>query len=203
MALATSRTTFGDLARDELAIEVTCPNCGHRRRIDGNAPRLRTGRWRPPPPARPPAPPPGTSLPSRSPVPTAATAGRSTAMHRGCATGRSPAPASVASSAARWVCQPSASSDVGPAASLNLRASCDNVLLGGAMRTTTLLLSLLGLIAWASPSSSQTTKDWITGAPREPMPIKAWPDGKKVAVCFVLYVEFWGKGQGPNFRPDM
>ena len=71
------------------------------------------------------------------------------------------------------------------------------------MAPCALPLYLLGLIAWASPSNSQTTKDWITGAPREAMPIKAWPDGKKVAVCFVLYVEFWGKGQGPNFRPDM
>ena len=44
MALATSHTTFGDLARDELAIEVTCANCGHRRTIDGNAPRLRNRR---------------------------------------------------------------------------------------------------------------------------------------------------------------
>jgi hypothetical protein len=26
--------------------------------------------------------------------------------------------------------------------------------------------------------------------------------GKKVAVCFVLYVEVWGFGHGPNFRPD-
>lgn len=71
------------------------------------------------------------------------------------------------------------------------------------MRAATLLLSLLGLLAWGSPSSSQTTRDWITGAPREVMPIKAWPGGKKVAICFVLYVEVWGKGQGPNFRPDM
>jgi len=70
------------------------------------------------------------------------------------------------------------------------------------MRATTLLLGLL-VLAWAYPSSSQTTRDWITGAPREAMPIKAWPDGKKVAICFVLYVEVWGKGQGPNFRPDM
>ena len=44
MALATSRTTFGDLARDELAIEVACPNCRHSRTIDGNAPRLRNRR---------------------------------------------------------------------------------------------------------------------------------------------------------------
>lgn len=44
MALATNRTTFGDLARDELAMEVNCPNCGHRKTIDGNAPGLRNRR---------------------------------------------------------------------------------------------------------------------------------------------------------------
>lgn len=33
--------------------------------------------------------------------------------------------------------------------------------------------------------------------------MKAWPGGKKVAVCFVLYVEVWGFGHGPNFRSDM
>jgi peptidoglycan/xylan/chitin deacetylase (PgdA/CDA1 family) len=32
--------------------------------------------------------------------------------------------------------------------------------------------------------------------------LQAWPEGKKVAVCFVLYVEVWGFGHGPNFRPD-
>jgi len=32
---------------------------------------------------------------------------------------------------------------------------------------------------------------------------KAWPGGKKVAICFVLYVEEWGYGRGPNLRPDM
>jgi predicted RNA-binding Zn-ribbon protein involved in translation (DUF1610 family) len=44
MALATNRTTFGDLARDDLAVEVACPNCGHRKTIDGNAPGLRNRR---------------------------------------------------------------------------------------------------------------------------------------------------------------
>ena len=44
MALATSRTTFGDLARDELAIEVTCPNWGQGRTFDCNEPRLRNRR---------------------------------------------------------------------------------------------------------------------------------------------------------------
>ncbi len=32
--------------------------------------------------------------------------------------------------------------------------------------------------------------------------MRAWPGETKVAVCFVLYVEAWGFGHGPNFRPD-
>jgi RNase P subunit RPR2 len=39
--LATPRTTFSDLARDHLEIEVTCAQCGHRRTIDAASPRLR------------------------------------------------------------------------------------------------------------------------------------------------------------------
>ncbi len=46
-------------------------------------------------------------------------------------------------------------------------------------------------------------EDWITGLPREPIHVAAWPGGKKVAVCFVLYIEVWGYGHGPNFRSDM
>ena len=38
MALATPLTTFGDLARDGLQVEVSCPNCGHVRKIDGASP---------------------------------------------------------------------------------------------------------------------------------------------------------------------
>lgn len=57
------------------------------------------------------------------------------------------------------------------------------------MRTLAVLLAL-------------ATSDWMTGLPREPIHVKAWPDGKKVAICFVLYVEVWGAGNGPNFRPD-
>jgi peptidoglycan/xylan/chitin deacetylase (PgdA/CDA1 family) len=71
------------------------------------------------------------------------------------------------------------------------------------MRAITLLLAtLLALVVGATPSFSQTTKDWITGAPRELIPVKTWPGGKKVAVCFVLYVEVWGRHHGPVFRPD-
>jgi len=41
MHLATPRTTFGDLARDHLQIEVTC---GHRRTTDAALSRLRSRR---------------------------------------------------------------------------------------------------------------------------------------------------------------
>ncbi|MFZ5781856.1 MAG: polysaccharide deacetylase [Pseudomonadota bacterium] len=74
------------------------------------------------------------------------------------------------------------------------------------MRNLGLIFGLLGLIFGAGSGGTafgQTTTDWITGAPREAMPVKAWPGGRKVAVCFVLYVEVWGKGHGPNFRSDM
>jgi allantoinase len=45
--------------------------------------------------------------------------------------------------------------------------------------------------------------DSVTGFPKEVREQKEWQSGKKVAVCFVLYVEVWGFGQGPNFRDDM
>jgi len=70
------------------------------------------------------------------------------------------------------------------------------------MRKLIFALCLLGLFV-SSAASAQTSKDWITGLPREAIPVKAWPGGKKVAVCFVLYVEVWGHDHGPNFRPDM
>jgi allantoinase len=62
---------------------------------------------------------------------------------------------------------------------------------------------LIGLLVSTGSVSAQSTTDWITGLPREPIRVKAWPGGKKVAVCFVLYVEVWGFGHGPNFRSDM
>jgi len=65
-----------------------------------------------------------------------------------------------------------------------------------------ILLALIGLLSSAGPAICENASDWITGLPREPIHIQAWPGGKKVAVCFVLYVEVWGFGRGPNFRPD-
>ena len=66
-----------------------------------------------------------------------------------------------------------------------------------------LLLVLIGLIVSTLPALAQQNTDWITGLPREPIHVVQWPGGKKVAVCFVLYVEVWGHDHGPNFRPDM
>jgi allantoinase len=71
------------------------------------------------------------------------------------------------------------------------------------MRSLSFSLSLFALLACSAPASSQTANDWITGLSRQDIHVKAWPGGKKIAVCFVLYVEVWGHDQGPNFRPDM
>ena len=62
---------------------------------------------------------------------------------------------------------------------------------------------IAALLASANTAAGQASKDWVTGLPREPIHVKAWPGGKKVAVAFVFYVEVWGFGHGPNFRPDM
>jgi allantoinase len=51
--------------------------------------------------------------------------------------------------------------------------------------------------------TSDNAKDWVTGLPREPIHVAAWPGGKKVAVCFVLNVEVWGFGQGPDLLTQM
>jgi len=61
------------------------------------------------------------------------------------------------------------------------------------------LLVLTGIAAQADPLSN----DAVTGFPLEVPHLKEWKPGKKVAVCFVFYVEVWGFGEGPNFRPEM
>ncbi len=50
---------------------------------------------------------------------------------------------------------------------------------------------------------AQDGTDTVTGFPREPIHVAAWPAGKKVAVSFALFVEEFGFGQGPVFRPDL
>lgn len=50
---------------------------------------------------------------------------------------------------------------------------------------------------------AQDGTDPVTGLPRDPIHVVAWPVGKKVAVSFALFVEEFGFGQGPVYRPDM
>jgi allantoinase len=54
-----------------------------------------------------------------------------------------------------------------------------------------------------SAASAQNGIDRVTGFPRDPVQVAAWPAGKKVAVSFALFVEEFGFGQGPMYRPDM
>jgi peptidoglycan/xylan/chitin deacetylase (PgdA/CDA1 family) len=70
------------------------------------------------------------------------------------------------------------------------------------MRALMTGVALIGFLLSVSTAVAQT-KDWITGLPRDAIHVAQWPGGKKVAVCFVLYVEVWGHDHGPNFRPDM
>lgn len=69
-------------------------------------------------------------------------------------------------------------------------------LIGGA--AAVLCASVLPFVTLA-----QDAADWISGFPREPVPVVAWPADRKVAVSFALFVEEFGFGQGPVFRPDL
>jgi allantoinase len=61
----------------------------------------------------------------------------------------------------------------------------------------------LAVLAAATPAPAQDGIDWITKFPRAPVHVAAWPGGKKVAVSFALFVEEFGFGQGPVYRPDL
>jgi peptidoglycan/xylan/chitin deacetylase (PgdA/CDA1 family) len=64
-------------------------------------------------------------------------------------------------------------------------------------------LVLFFAVHLASGSLAQDRTDWVTSFPRDPVHVAAWPAGKKVAVSFALFVEEFGFGQGPVFRPDL
>ena len=64
-------------------------------------------------------------------------------------------------------------------------------------------LSLLLAVLSTSATLAQDSIDPVTGFTREPVHVAAWPGGKKVAVSFALFVEEFGLGQGPVFRPDL
>jgi allantoinase len=58
------------------------------------------------------------------------------------------------------------------------------------------------LLAVQLPSVA-LAQDPVTGFTREAIHVAAWPGGRKVAVSFALFVEEFGLGQGPVFRPDL
>src|SRR5271165_2777985 len=62
---------------------------------------------------------------------------------------------------------------------------------------------LLFAVHLSSATLAQEGIDWITKFPRTPVHVAAWPAGRKVAVSFALFVEEFGFGQGPVFRPDL
>jgi allantoinase len=64
-------------------------------------------------------------------------------------------------------------------------------------------LALLFAAHLCCASLAQEGRDSVTGFPREPIRVAAWPGGGKVAVAFALFVEEFGFGQGPVFRPDL
>jgi hypothetical protein len=64
-------------------------------------------------------------------------------------------------------------------------------------------LALLLAVHLPPASFAQNGTDRVTGFPRDPVHVAAWPGGRKVAVSFALFIEEFGFGQGPVFRPDM
>ena len=65
------------------------------------------------------------------------------------------------------------------------------------------LIAAATLVVLAAAAVAQDGTDWITKFPRAPVHVAAWPGGKKVAVSFALFVEEFGFGQGPVYRPDL
>jgi peptidoglycan/xylan/chitin deacetylase (PgdA/CDA1 family) len=77
--------------------------------------------------------------------------------------------------------------------------------LGAAARAIGFIAGMALLLAVHFPAASfaQGGIDRVTGFARDPVHVAAWPAGKKVAISFALFVEEFGFGQGPVFRPDL
>src|SRR6195256_2930584 len=79
------------------------------------------------------------------------------------------------------------------------------LLAGAAVRDIGFVAGMALLLAVQLPSAAlaQDGIDQVTGFARAPVHVAAWPAGRKVAVSFALFVEEFGFGQGPVFRPDL
>src|SRR5947199_280520 len=62
---------------------------------------------------------------------------------------------------------------------------------------------LVLVIHLPSATFAQDGIDGVTGFARDPIHVAAWPGGRKVAISFALFIEEFGFGQGPVFRPDL
>jgi allantoinase len=70
-------------------------------------------------------------------------------------------------------------------------------------RLSTLVAIVTLMFGAPAAAIAQETTDPVTGFAREPIHVASWPGGKKVAVSFALFVEQFGFGQGPIYRPDL
>src|ERR1039458_6491786 len=79
------------------------------------------------------------------------------------------------------------------------------VFVGAAAREIGFVAGMALVLAIHLPSATfaQDGTDRVTGFARDPVHVAAWPAGRKVAVSFALFVEEFGFGQGPIFRPDL
>src|ERR1700729_822206 len=78
-------------------------------------------------------------------------------------------------------------------------------LVGAAARKAGFAAGMVLLFA-VQPPPGPLARDGLAGVAgfaREPVHVAAWPGGRKVAVSFALFVEEFGLGQGPVFRPDL
>ena len=64
-------------------------------------------------------------------------------------------------------------------------------------------MALVLVIQLPTATFAQDGIDRVAGFARDPVHVAAWPGGRKVAVSFALFVEEFGFGQGPVFRPDL
>jgi hypothetical protein len=64
-------------------------------------------------------------------------------------------------------------------------------------------MALLLAVQLTSVALAQDGIDPVTQFARGPIPVASWPGDRKVAVSFALFVEEFGVGQGPVFRPDL
>jgi allantoinase len=86
---------------------------------------------------------------------------------------------------------------------MNLRTAVEVVTSTVWASRTVVGMALLLAAHVHSAALAQDGIDRVTGFARDPVHVASWPAGRKVAVSFALFVEEFGFGQGPVFRPDM